>query len=559
MKKKWFLFCALGVMSLFATAQQNYPQWALNLVNLNTDIIDSVQMYPHQEESDYTSYIIYYHRPLTYKNPQGENFSMRALLSVRDDMDATHAVNHIYITGYQIGKEYIKNPTDDLDNGDETDATEIGMRYKANYIMLEHRYFTGSAPDNCWTRLDYCTSEEAAEDFHAIINAMKKVLLGKWVISGSSKGGITTALQQMYHPEDADIFVPYSAPFFDTYRDTVMQHYWLNNGWSQSLRDYMMAFRRAAADTSQYPAIYNVYYFDNGYGHESPAGQDSLWAMYLCRVADFGFLAHAYLDTATIYRFLAQNDTILQTIWGNTYYNDTAIAYMIAHDSITLRWMGPWLDTLRKYSHLQQCPPRRRMYHRPNMPVGITEKEWFDGDSSGHAYEYQARRELGYYDLRFTEIMTDPVKAAALNAKLDQYNGHGAILYPWGNAFTFSPDIYNRVTAATQQATKPIIFIYGLDDTWTGAAMKDRYINGTNVRKFIFPNQNHNVAYSSRTDESMTNDILAMLDAVLGPPVGIESVAAQTGGTKAVKVIENGQLYIIRNNVKYDLTGKICK
>jgi len=36
---------------------------------------------------------------------------------------------------------------------------------------------------------------------------LKKVLKGKWVMSGVSKGGITTLLQHAFYPEDMDVFV----------------------------------------------------------------------------------------------------------------------------------------------------------------------------------------------------------------------------------------------------------------------------------------------------------------------------------------------------------------
>ena len=52
------------------------------------------------------------------------------------------------------------------------------------------------------------------EDFHNLFGALKKVLKGKWVMSGVSKGGITTLLQHTFYPNDMDIYVPYSAPFF---------------------------------------------------------------------------------------------------------------------------------------------------------------------------------------------------------------------------------------------------------------------------------------------------------------------------------------------------------
>ena len=108
---------------------------------------------------------------------------------------------------------------------------------------------------------------------------------------------------------------------------------------------------------------------------------------------------------------------------------------------------------------------------------------------------------------------------------------------------------------ATKTATKPIILIYGEDDTWTGAAVKDEFINGTNVKKFILPAQNHTVSFSSNTDQTQSDAIRAMLDAVLGAPQGIDQLPLQGVEGQARKILRNGQIFILRGDKTYTLTG----
>ena len=110
----------------------------------------------------------------------------------------------------------------------------------------------------------------------------------------------------------------------------------------------------------------------------------------------------------------------------------------------------------------------------------------------------------------------------------------------------------------TQNATKPIIFIYGEDDAWTGAAMKDEYINGTNVKKFILPGQNHGASFSSNTDIAKCNAIRAALDAVFGAPQSIENTPFPSGEGwgEAHKFLRDGRLIILRNGVEYNLNGQ---
>ena len=204
-----------------------------------------------------TTYIIYFHQPVKHAEPDGPSFPMRALITVDNSMDPTTAVNHLYCTGYALYQPFVDSPDYTFKKDANSCAEEIANRYRANYISIEHRYYAFSAPPQCWTNLDDLRAEEAAEDFHNLVVALKKVLKGKWVMSGVSKGGITTLLQHTFHPEDMDIYVPYSAPFFDSDRDTTMQTYWYQNGWNQEFLDMFMAIRQTGISDS---TIYNIFY-----------------------------------------------------------------------------------------------------------------------------------------------------------------------------------------------------------------------------------------------------------------------------------------------------------
>lgn len=541
-----FLACLFSAFALCAMAQKT-PQWVQELRNRNTDVIDSIVVCePDEDAPQYDSYVIYYHQPLAHTNPQGPQFPMRTLLTVNNKKDPTTAVNHVFFSGYNIDRDYLDDPSALLRAGGC--ASEIALRYQANFIQPEHRYFDYSAPDQCWTNLDYCTAAEATEDFHALFEALKKVFKGKWAISGVSKGGITTAIQHAYHPEDADIFLPYSAPFFDTDRDTTMQQYWYNNGWNQEFRDMFMTIRQTAILNRE--TIYPIYEKMNAGNDNSKAHLDSIFGLYLSSTAAFGFDEHAYSDTTTIRKQIAANDRILRA--NNLSYGDTVYAFMIEKETFSLNKFQPWLDTLRKYP--DQQGPANVVRRRLHLPFGITEQEWKSGSEAVPitAYAYQAKCELGYYDYRFDEIVGKE-NAAEWNAYLKRYGCYFDLLNPYFVPLTFNRSLYDRVTAAAQNATKPLVFIYGEDDTWTGAAMKDPFINGNNVRKFILPAQNHMASFSSNTDKAKCDAIRAILDGVLGNPQGIEETNANA---KAVKVIRNGRILILRNGMTYDLTGR---
>ena len=560
---KKIIFFAIAILIAMQGVAQNdpAPQWLKDLQNLNQGFIDSISYYSTDPDApNTTTYILYFHQPMKHAVPDGPSFPMRALITVDNQMDPTTAVNHVYCTGYELSQSFVENPDLTFKNGTNTCAEEIANRYKANFISIEHRYFAFSAPPQCWTYLDDLRAEEAAEDFHKLVVALKKVLKGKWVMSGVSKGGITTLLQHTFHPEDMDIYVPYSAPFFDTDRDTTMQTYWYQNGWSQEFRDMFMAIRRAGVSEDM-NKIYNIYYKMTCGNNTSKEHADTIYGGYLESVALFGFDEHAYSDTATIRQQLYKNTQIMQQ-YGFTGYCDTIYAYMFEKGSFSLDSIGRWIDTLRAYPDANQMP-RRKVTRKTYEPFGITEDEWWVRENgkivSNHAYTYQSKCELGYYDLRYDLIVGEQA-APAWNAAYKKYVGClRDFETPWCAALTFNRSLYDRAMSATRMATKPIVLIYGEDDTWTGAAVKDEFINGSNVKKFILPAQNHGVHFSSNTDKNKCDAIRAALDAVLGAPQGFENTPFPSGEGwgEASKILHNGQIFILRGNKTYTLTGQL--
>lgn len=560
--KKILLFAITIVMVMNGLAQnETVPQWLLDLESQNKGFIDSVLYYPLDTEAPNTrTYVIYYHQPMKHAVPDGPSFPLRALITVDNRMDPTTAVNHVYCSGYALNHAYVDNPDYTFMN-DANDCTEeIATRYNANYISIEHRYFAFSAPPQCWTYLDDLRAEEAAEDFHNLFVALKKVLKGKWVMSGVSKGGITTLLQHTFYPEDVDIYVPYSAPFFESDREPAMQTYWYQNGWNQEYLDMFMSIRRQGV-SEDLDKIYAIYYKMNCGGNTSVSHTDSIYGSYLMNIALFGYEEHTYSDTATIRKQLYKNTLIMQQ-YGFNEYCDTIYAYMFEKCTFSLDSMGRWLDTLRAYPDANQMPRRKVERRRVYEPFGITENEWWNKENgkivSCNGYAYQSKCELGYYDLCFDLILGEPASAAAWNSTYKKYVGCARdFANPFCASLTFDRALYDRTMAATQAATKPIVLIYGEDDTWTGAAVKDEFINGSNVKKFVLPAQNHSVRFSSNTDRSQCAAIRAILDDVLGSPHGIENTSFPSGDGwgEARKLLRDGQLLILRGDKTYTLTG----
>lgn len=523
MKKKPFLIllCIAGMSAKAA----DVPQWATALINNNPGLIDSVSVRPADPKApDYTTCVVYYNQPLQHAVPNSPRFHMQALVTVNNTVDYATAVNHVYCSGYNLTDAFYARPDSMLAYTVNHCMTEIEHRYKANFIQIEHRYFRYSAPDLCWRQLDYLTAEEAAQDFHALFDALKKVFKGKWVMSGVSKGGITTLLQHTFYPNDMDIFVPYSAPFFESDREPAMTRYWNNNGWSKEFRDIYRNVQQNGIVRRE--TIFPIFVKMNG-GADTQTRHDFLYGYYLSAVSLFGYTDHTYSDTTTIRKQLAKNQEILDK--KGLAYGDTVYAYMLGRDVLTLEGLPQWIDTLRKYPDPKAVAQKMAVRRHQYRPFGIDMDQWFDDNDKeyiGKAYEYQSKCELGYFDIAFDVLFDDP-KVAEEWQKFwsEKYSCIRDVYTPYFSQLTFNRSLYDRTMEATKNATKPIVLIYGEDDTWAGAAVKDEFINGNNVRKFILPAQNHLAHYTSNTDPDKCNQILQLLDATLGSvPTAIREV-----------------------------------
>jgi hypothetical protein len=108
---------------------------------------------------------------------------------------------------------------------------EIAKYLNATTVSVEHRYFGKSLPEPFENlEFTYLNAEQAANDLHLIITMLKQEVLnesGKWVSTGVSKDGITTALYAYYSDpanrhynnvgrwNDIDLYMPFCAPFLE--------------------------------------------------------------------------------------------------------------------------------------------------------------------------------------------------------------------------------------------------------------------------------------------------------------------------------------------------------
>ena len=176
-----------------------------------------------EPDSEYVeAFKIFIEQPVDHNNPDGKKFKQKFYLSHRDD--SLPIV--IELDGYNI---------------DSNRTSELASILKCNRILVEHRYFGESVPDSMdWK---YLTIEQAANDHHVIIEALKNIYTRKWITTGISKGGQTTYIHKFYFPEDADASVCYVAPLNLTQEDPRIYHF-LDNVGTEECRNKIIRFQR---------------------------------------------------------------------------------------------------------------------------------------------------------------------------------------------------------------------------------------------------------------------------------------------------------------------------
>lgn len=145
-------------------------------------------------------YMFKVEQPVDWSNPNGEKFKQ----SVAIDLVGMNKNTVFSVNGYEL----------------EIYEEELSKQYNCNTVYVEYRFFSESVPEsfpnNPAPYWKYLTMENAAKDFHHIIDLLKTVFNGKWIFTGGSKGGETTNYQSMMFPNDADAFVAYVAPLFSS-------------------------------------------------------------------------------------------------------------------------------------------------------------------------------------------------------------------------------------------------------------------------------------------------------------------------------------------------------
>jgi hypothetical protein len=304
-------------------------------------------------------------------------------------------------------------------------VSELAALLNGNQIVMGHRFFSDNIPQD-WKCL---TIRQAADDQHAIREAIKDIYPGKWVSTGVSKGGMTSLNYRRFYPEDVAATVAYVAPIMSLPDDPRIAPFLQQVGTSgcrQKIRDFQ---RLALSRRSDLLPLFRQYAQGKGYV--------------------FTIIPE---DAAFEY-------TVLEYPFAFWQYGKDSNCAIIP---------GPEASLQQILDHLVTT----------SSPV-------YYGDTGFLYYQplfYQAYTEIGYCPYVFDDLrdLLQAVPAPTYRA-----------FAPVGADLVFRPEVMQDVIPWLQTQGERILYIYGGIDPWSAAALYPA--PGLDALQVVQPGANHGV------------------------------------------------------------------
>ena len=315
--------------------------------------------------------------------------------------------------------------------------------FDLNCVQVEYRYHGFSLPEGEEDSFKYLSAEQQSKDLHAIVADLKKALItggGKWLSTGVSKNGMTTA-QYAYYDEqngwnDIDVYVPFVAPIPPQEFDLRIGTYMLTQSSKAVLADLEKAYRRLADDKAIADATIEA--IKKKYPDED-ASQITYSAMATTVMAHL-FSIQSYGDIDTWKKFIPTE---------NSTPEEYATFFML-DDNDNRIYRNT--DNSRRAAAGRQDPFK--------MQIGI--------DQGNLGYDY-----TWFLD---GKLLSDADKQSLKKMMEDSKNSKAI-------------DLEVKLLENLKTTKKKLIFVYGENDPWTGAAIPDP--TNPNVKKYTVPNGTH--------------------------------------------------------------------
>lgn len=408
------------------------------------------------EEAGRRVYLILFEVPLDWENPDAGTFLLRCKFS----MLSTDAPNICLVDGYMLYDEML----------DMSYSNSFAELYQANCIVCEHRFFGSSTPAGLNNQSvkywEYLTVENAAADFHFVMEQFKTFLTGKWMFTGSSKGGEVTNIQSCFYPDDCDIYCSVVAPacssisqdgFFDFIYNEIGNDVY-DEHMANYYRNMILEFQVEAMKLKDKLAPrYYEYGLKNGVVYSDFATPELLYDM-------------AVLEYAT-------------SIW-QYYRNFHEVEGVLAMDRESPEFEERMLNNLET-----MCDPITWGMNAPFFP-----------------YYVQAAKQIGEHDYDFSYLREALKKEGREDLLTVTEDMEEDLLYricfspEQLESFTYQDPTYPKLVEWSHTTQKPVIMLYGGSDVWYSMRLPD-VTDNENVHIFVAEGKSHLVDISKLNDQ----------------------------------------------------------
>ncbi|MEF9985639.1 MAG: S28 family serine protease [Bacteroidales bacterium] len=407
----------------------------------NVSNIKALEISDKMENPFKEKYVMFIEQPIDHSNPAKGTYKQRVIVSIANYNAPTVIVTEGYGAAYALNPRY---------------REEISRFFNTNIVVVEHRYFLESIPfkqqDSTITdeTLDwsYMNAPNQAADLHNVAQLFKKILPGKWIATGISKGGQTTMFYTAYYPNDIDVSVPYVGPLCKGAEDGRHEPFLANYVGTAEDRAIIKAFQTEFLKRrDKIRPLFEALNKEKGYTYKIP-----LDAVYDYCVLEFPF---AFWQ------------------WGNS----------------TAKLPNPATAT------------DKEMF---NALVRASGPDYFAEGSDTAPFFVQAATELGYYGY-------DATAFKGLLTITDTKGYLNKLFVPQSQTFKFNDYLYKKVSGFLEKTNSKMMFIYGQYDPWSSvmpvAPVKNEELKakgkGRNTMVlFIKPGGSH----SSRISNLPNND-----------------------------------------------------
>ena len=445
-----------------------------------------------------------FEQPVDHKNPAAGKFSQYCVLHYKGPKHTTL----LHTQGYSITKS----------EKQKVRQMDLAKILDANYLEVEHRYYYRSTiglddidvkagipvervKGDYWK---YNTAEQSTADLHDIVTAMKNsgCFNGKWVSSGVSKNGILTALYAYFYPNEMDVYVPFCAPFCDG-QETLGIGQWLtreSGGKGTALqKDVWDVLRRMSTDQKLREELTALY--KEEYGGNANIQKYSVQTT-MC------VLTNNYM--LNMFNKFCYHPT---SEWDGVIPREGCNAELY-YGFISLGQNDYWtrLSNLRQLWELDELKDNDD-YEYESYDDYENEEDWdFDEETVSQSgrraasqtltfenflytiYFVHAAKELGHYLFDWSILPENSMPESLMKWLNDQktitkFNKQYEVEYDGGKMMKGFLDLVknNRYKDKCK-----MLFVYGGNDPWTGAAIPDPDKDDPYVKKYVVPNGTHN-------------------------------------------------------------------